>query len=540
MDLKTNYSFVELMEINLIRKKIIKMLSCWSDFENLSKTCRWIHYLVNKENISRKIILYNDMPHIKIDGVRDSYESTVRNQNINEITIKTDDRYFKTIDDGKKYNHEIIINGNCINLSIENGVGKLTKSDHETFIKQLTNEIEGICHLRKHSTTLRFMEYYFANDYMLLHLLSHLKSHTITSIHIPLHSMMFGAQRYKGLNEDIFEGISKLNELVLFTSPAINEFTPYVNNRTIVDSILKSFSKKKNPVLVFKDLGCGYQLISSYIHMILGIAVKYEIKIKWNITSTFQFFNRKNNDRCSIGSCSHFPLEKFISTFSCSAREPETFIHTMNNMRRLVNLETLNLRIFFSNLKEKMERMGIDIKDFSLRHCKSIKNLVLDFKEHLTINYKTDIKTIHDDLKYLASLMPTTIQKLEINNCQQLTKNVTEVITKYIPNIQLIIFNNVTYNDPDSLDSFKNLQVYISSNNFPPQLPNTVKFLAVGNGSKLFFSNNDSPSNAEEQLRKYSKMFSKNLYTNRDDNIFFDDLTTWEEYRNLLMDNFIM
>ncbi|CEF64864.1 Hypothetical protein SRAE_1000311700 [Strongyloides ratti] len=532
MNSECNISFIDIMRISLIRKRIIKNYLSISDLKNLSQTCQWMNYLVNNENVSRKMVWYNDMPHMKIHVPGHGFFKPLGKNNLNGVIFEKEDRYPFFLKEKKKFNKEIINIGDCICLSVENSTGNLRDKDNKIVVNKLSSEINNICKIRKYAITLRFMEYCFYNDFIIIHILSYLKHSNIKSIHIPLHSLMFGSQKYNGLKEDIFEGFNQLNEIVLFSSPAINAITTFVKNRTIINHIFKAFSKVKNATLVFRDLGCDYNSITDYIHMILEIAVKYEIKIKWDITSTFEFFNAKRNVNCSIINCNHFPLQKFVSSFSVNITNIDSFFNVKENLIYMENLETLKLKIYVSDFKMKL--LNRNCEEFSLKNCKKLKKIILDFKSS-SIELETEI--LHNDLKYLASLMPESVEKLELHNCYELTREVTEVISKYMPNIKVIIANNVSYSDYDSLESFKNLLAYISRNNVFIKIPNTVQLLAVGNVKKLSFLN-DPPLN-EKQVNEYSKRFSKKLSNNKDDYIFFNNIYQWDMYKNLLLNNFI-
>uniref|UniRef100_A0A0N5BSY6 SCP domain-containing protein n=1 Tax=Strongyloides papillosus TaxID=174720 RepID=A0A0N5BSY6_STREA len=130
-------------------------------------------------------------------------------------------------------------------------------------------------------------------------------------------------------------------------------------------------------------------------------------------------------------------------------------------------------------------------------------------------------------MKIIVSMMPKTVEMLKLTRMDYLTKEVTEVINQFMPNIKLFVTQNVSFKDLDCLSSFKHLQAFIYNQNYPIHIPGTVKLVGICNHYIHNDGNLEIITFNQELINTYSKRFSKRLSSEFRGCIFFNDIRQW-------------
>uniref|UniRef100_A0A0N5BSZ0 F-box domain-containing protein n=1 Tax=Strongyloides papillosus TaxID=174720 RepID=A0A0N5BSZ0_STREA len=515
----------ELVTVSIIRRKILEYLPSFYDISSLAKASRYIDYLIYNDNITRDILEYPDKQNIVITNKDGVFENKSR-QKLRNITFVEDDKFYGRIDSARHFYGETFIKKNLITINIQNEIQKCRRKDRILFIKKLVEEMRLNCHVRKNSSTLNLTGNFFSNGYILFHTLYYMKHGNVTSIQIPIHCFMAKFRKYNGLKSNIFKGFPKLNKLIFYNNSNINDYQDILKNKNIIKGVLRSFSRKKNPTLVIqcKENSCR---ILDYILTILHFGNKYNIKIKCDGQFLFPLFRRNSNENCSFLRCVHFPMGEITHYFYYELTNATEFFDIMLNLKCYRNLEELELKFMYSNIKESIGQF-CESKSFNspFVHCKNLKKIKFDFSEY---HNEDNFDTFSKDLEYLASLMPTTIEKIELTNANNLSTETIQVMDKYMPNIKLLIMNNGSYKDCDCLSGFQNLQAIISNKNHAIILPRSLKLLAIKNDNSQKDLN--STHIHEELVKIFSEIFKKCLHSSKEQFIFFDDIKYWDKYK---------
>uniref|UniRef100_A0A913I360 F-box domain-containing protein n=1 Tax=Strongyloides stercoralis TaxID=6248 RepID=A0A913I360_STRER len=526
-------SIIEIIGIEIIRKEILKKLSSFVDISNLSKSCKWIRYFIYNEIIRRNMFCFTDFPKITIK-IKDGQIGNRILPSLEDIEFKTDDESNKILDDAKNFLGEAIVKKNQILLYINNNIERVNENEHELFIKKFVQELNINSPIRKEATILDFgipssdRPFILYNHHMIFYALSHMHHENITRIIVPTYSFMSDVSKYDGLRENIFDGFPKFHELVIYATFLETSYNKLINNRSIIEHIIRDLGKKNNATLVLVHLNRKSNYVINFVHMIIEIASIYNIKVKCDADSLIDL--RKD----IISSPERFTfnsIAEIITSIKYSAGNPKMFINFMKNVQYLENLETLDLSYRILDV-ERSRKINDDLNSgkLSFKKCKKLRKIKLKFGESFDENYEIKNDTLNNILKFLVSIMSNSVEILELWHVYDLTKDLTDIINDYLPNIKVLRTFDVSYKDPDCFTSFKNLQACLFCDNYPPKIPDTVKLFAV---RYLNIEDDDEEVMlANQQLVKnYSEKFTKSLQDIDGTYIFFNDIGQWDMYK---------
>ncbi|CEF65350.1 Hypothetical protein SRAE_2000003100 [Strongyloides ratti] len=510
---------MDIMNIALIRSTIIKKIHSCRDIGNLSRTCKLIKFYIDKEKINKKMLCYEDFQSVGSKFKENFTDEIIEDEVMNNV---------------RQFPGEPVLFKNRVVLYLNDSLETFRESEHELFLKKLLEEVNMGDKLREDAEILELLTYFPGNEYLALDLLKYIKHDKIRIIQIALDAFVSSRDQYRKLNYDIFNGLPQFHELAIYDPSTDEDYNEIMESKEIVEEIIKLLSKRRNATLDLLGLFWETEL-TDFIIMLFEMATKYKIKIKYrfdnyylfdgsrNIFSNFLYFNSP------ISECAGY----IIITISCG----EQFCNVIENLKLFKNLEKLQIKFGLFDIKEFVTKTGkFNSSNLTLKNCKKLKTI--RFESQFTyVDYTDDdqfLSIVCDNLMYLSSLMPSTVERLELNNCWSITKETTMILSEYMPNIKFIIGELVTYKDPDCLNVFSNLQAYVSHVNDPIEIPKTVKLLVIGHRD---IKDDDRPI-AQQLLKNYYQRFSKCLYNTKEEYIFFNNIRCWDTYKNFVQESF--
>ncbi|CEF59834.1 Hypothetical protein SRAE_X000157800 [Strongyloides ratti] len=531
--MEESLSIIEIIGIGIIRKEILKQLSSFVDISNLSKSCKWINFYIYNESIKRNMFCFTDFPKITIK-IKDGLLMNPIIPNLEDIEFKTDDESNKVLDDAKNFLGEAIVKKNQILLYINNNIERVNQNEHDLFIEKFVKELNINRPIRREATILDFgipssnRQYIIYNHHMIFYALSHMHHDNITRIVVPTYSFMSDISKYEDLSENIFDGFPKFHELVIYASLLETSYSKLINNKSILERVIRDLGKRDNATLVLVHLNRESNYVINFVHMIMKIASKYNIKVKCDADSLID--SRKDiipsPERYTFNS-----IAEIITSVKCSTGNPKMFINFMKNVQYLENLETLDLSYRILDV-ERSRKTNNDLNSgkLSFKKCKKLRKIKLKFGESFDETYGIKTDTLNNILKFLVSMMPNSVEILELWHVYDLTKELTNIINDYLPNIKVLRTFDVSYKDPDCFTSFKNLQACLFCDNYPTKIPDTVRLFAVkylnieDDDEEVMFAN-------QQLVKSYSEKFTKSLQDIDGTYIFFNDIGQWDMYK---------
>ncbi|CEF62757.1 C-type lectin domain and C-type lectin-like domain and C-type lectin fold domain-containing protein [Strongyloides ratti] len=527
MKVGQNLSFIEIMETGLLRKNILKWVPTFEDIQNLTKTCKIINFYIKNDIIRKKMFWYKDERSVTMK-VKDGFQNDLAVLSMNDIDFSPKECNLDILDTASNFNGEVVASSNCIFVKIENMIQYYRGEKDNLFFKMLVDAIDLNFQTRKNATILDFTSNSPDNSSMILYALCYMQHENIKRIKIQKSALMSDCSGNDIILDNIFEGFPNLNELVIFGNVTKNDYFKLLENEKILHYILKDLSKKNDPTIVLTSTYNTYQTFILYNHMFIKLAKKYNVKIKCNLINLLPLSNNKGSGFYSIERCPYFvPMGKHITSIANDIKSSRVFFNIMKNMQGLENLEMLIISLRFSDLKKGLQRMKIfDFDNLSLKNCKYLKRVILYFEGYKEKRNDLRIPIFYNNLKFLASLMPSCVERFDLINGFELTNEITETISKFMPNIKLLITYDVSYKDSTCLNAFKNLQAFISYDYYNIDIPKSVKFLAILQRVSLTDCVDESLN--QKVLSTYSKRFKKSLQTTKGDYIFFNDILQWD------------
>uniref|UniRef100_A0A0N5BZJ8 F-box domain-containing protein n=1 Tax=Strongyloides papillosus TaxID=174720 RepID=A0A0N5BZJ8_STREA len=537
MKSEENLSIIQVMKNDLVRKNILNMIPSIYDIYNLSMTSRQIASLIEGEIIKRNMMMYSDFQRITIK-IKEGIRSKSNVYSLEDIEFEKDEYSCETLNEVNQFIGETIHQDNRISFIICNFVDKIKKREQLLFIKKLIRKMNLNMELRKNSTILNLWVDFSCDHYMILHALSFMNHENIRRIELSQNvflSNYCSSDNNKNLNTTLFDGFPKFHELLIYGSLAVDNYNNLIENKNIIDVVLKELSSRKNATLILKLSDWGYHEIAQYIHMVLEIADKYDIKVKYDGDFISLLLCTKNNCLDIVEESINFPIKDFIFSVSITIENVKFFINCMKNLQHFKNLETLELKFMLFDIQKDFRKMNrLKLTYLSLQSCGKLKNVKFDFSDYLTEEDTSKIEIFKNNLENISSLMPNSIERVTIFNGFDLCKETTNIINKFMGDIKVLVVDGVSYKDEDCLNIFKNLRTFISFQNLPIQIPNTVDFLFIAHRDSWI--NTKENSMDKELLTTYSKKFSKKLQYLDDEYIFFNDIKKWNIYKKLFQE----
>uniref|UniRef100_A0A0K0DXG5 F-box domain-containing protein n=1 Tax=Strongyloides stercoralis TaxID=6248 RepID=A0A0K0DXG5_STRER len=533
MRTKKELLFMDIMNIELIRSTVIKKIHSCRDIENLSRTCKLIKYYIDEEKINKKMLCYEDFQSVG-SKFKENPSEDVNEEELRYIKFETINDSNKVMSDVRQFPGEPILFKNRIVLYLNDSLESFRENEHELFLKKLIEEVNLNDKLREDAEILELLTHFPGNEYLALDLLRYVTHNKIRIIQIALDAFVSSRDQYRRLNYDIFSGLPQFHELAIYDPSTDEDYNEIMESKEVVEEIIKLLSKRKNATLDLLGLFWETEL-TDFIIMLFQMATKYKIKIKYrfdnyylfdnshNIFSNFLYFNSP------ISECAGC----IVITISCG----EQFCNVIENLKLFRNLEKLQIRFGLFDIKEYVTKTGkLNSSNLTLKNCKKLKTI--GFESQFTyVDYTVDdqfLSIVCNNLMYLSSLMPSTVERLELSNCWNITKDTTMILSEYMPNIKFIISELVSYKDSDCLSVFSKLQAYISHVNDPIVIPKTVKLLVIGHRD---IKDDDRPV-AQQLLKNYYQRFSKCLYNTKEEYIFFNNIRCWNIYKKFVQESF--
>uniref|UniRef100_A0A0N5BCV2 F-box domain-containing protein n=1 Tax=Strongyloides papillosus TaxID=174720 RepID=A0A0N5BCV2_STREA len=526
-------SILDILGVGIVRKQVLNKLYSFMDINNLTKSCKWINFYIYNDKIRRNMFCFTDFPKITI-RVKDGNVANPIMPSLEDIEFRKDEESLKVLNEGENFLGEAIVKKDQILLYINNYIENVREGDYELFIRKFVQEMDINRPIRKTATILDFgvpscnrhnIQY---NHHMILYALSYMHHENITRVVVPTYSFMSDSIKYRELRHNIFNGFPKLHELVIYGSLLETDYTKLINNRSTFENILRELATKENATLVLVHLNREIYPVFNFVRMVMEMAERYNIKVKCDAESLID--PRKeivsSNERYSFIS-----IADIITSVKCSIGNPKIFINFMKNVQFLRNLETLDLSYRIMDIERSCKtNSDLDAGFISFKHCKKLRKIKLKLAESFDSNYGFKNDKLLNVIKFIISLMPTSVEILELWHVYNINEEFTGAINDFLPNIKVLRTFDVSYKDPECLGSFKNLQALLLCDNYPTKVPDTVKLLALKYLNK---EDDDEESMFANQalLECYSKKFTKSLQDIDGTHIFFNNIGHWDMYK---------
>uniref|UniRef100_A0A0K0EYY0 TIR domain-containing protein n=1 Tax=Strongyloides venezuelensis TaxID=75913 RepID=A0A0K0EYY0_STRVS len=529
-------SFINIMEVSLIRKKILDYIPSFKDIYCIASTCCGLNQIIKNEKVTRKITFeFFD----KIDVIFAKIDDVIRyigeHIDFEEESIFQDCAFLENFnfnDSGEneeeKLNGDIFVCDNIVKISFTNMTRELSSQEYLSFISTLSQQYKINLEERKDSTILKLRDKERSGNCLpLLHVLSYLYHENINTIIIPVNFFSIDITKHSDMLNNLFDGFPKLYKLGIHSSFSYNTNHNFSHNKKIIDKIMRQLSKKKYATIHMICFHGHNPRTVDYFLVFFEIALRYGIKVIMDETTLLQLKKRNISE---ILWHMNYPIEQCVTQCVGKIGFLNSNLHDcFRRIRRYENLVIVTL--IFNNcvcdslLEEEFKASG-SIQ--SLKNLKHVIALELIFAEHSSKLSKDKLEILHRNVKYLFLLLPESIKSLRLYGIPRLNYGITSAIERNMPNIEVLSLYNVSFEVNDCLSVFKKLQVLTINDNIPTKIPDNVKFFVIHTTESIEKDVN------QRLINKYSKKFSKRLMDNNGRIIFFDDVIDFRRYKNLI------
>uniref|UniRef100_A0A0N5CHD7 F-box domain-containing protein n=1 Tax=Strongyloides papillosus TaxID=174720 RepID=A0A0N5CHD7_STREA len=531
--------FLKLISMKVIRRKILNYLPSFYDICNLAQTSKLVYIFIQQEPLTRRMLLYDDKQRIvcRINKVLSDNCVGLKFQDIQFLKDIESERVLHNVE---KFIGEHILKNNAIIFTIEKLIDNFSESERLLYVKELVGEVNLSCPLRRFSEKVIFKLENFNNQHMLLFLLSYMNHEYVSSIEIPISVLMVHSNKYYKLKENIFNGFPNFNQLIL----SFNEFASrceynQTDSERIVEKIFNELSRRQNPTLTLVEGDKPTtENFFNFCSLVLRIGTKYDIKIRYNSNISTPL-TTKPNILSLFGKIYPYPKKEVIFSKDTTINNYKYFYSIIRRLQNYRCLKTLRLGFdIFDITKNFADIEKLNSPTFSLRNFKKLKNVSLNF-----LKYRDNVNEVVNEvylnnLKYLISLMPSTVERLEIIYCWRMTKEIICLIREYMPNIKILKL--MYFREPfywDIIMGFKHLEAFITCGEQKINIPQNLKLLCIGS---LEDDDNDIRSTIDKELLEhYSANFSKVIQHKSGKFIFFNDLRHWNGYKKYIQESFL-
>uniref|UniRef100_A0A0N5BVA6 F-box domain-containing protein n=1 Tax=Strongyloides papillosus TaxID=174720 RepID=A0A0N5BVA6_STREA len=532
MDTK-KISFINIMEVGLVRKKILGYLPNFKDIYCIASTCWELNQFITNEKITRNILYDYCQFNIKLVKINDKREF---------INVQEDSKFegyvFENLDvlfafktkESEQYRRKRFICNDTVEIAFLTEEREDFRQKYVPFIKKLAQKYKINFEERKDLTILKLHDKNYNNSSIrLLHVLPYLYHENINTIIIPINYFSTFINKYNGLLNNLFNGFPKLYKLEFHISFCYIKIRNLIFNKDAIGEILRQLSKKNNATVHFKyfDDFDDISLVIKCFLLFLEFAMKYGIKITIDDETlrVLKFHNIPN-----ILKRYNYSIEQHVTTCMDVIGSLHSDLHNcFKKMRYYENLEKVCLIFNYSLYDCSLEE---NFKAFryiqSLNNLKKVVGLELTFVKHNTGISEDEIKIFHKNFKYLIRLLPSSVKRLYLYGIPKLTYDITKTIERYMPNIEVLSLYNISFEESDCLSVFKKLQAVAIRSDIPVKIPDSVKLFAV-------YTRESAEKDINQKLtNEYSKKFSKRLIVRNVKNIFFNDINDFRLYRHLI------
>uniref|UniRef100_A0A0K0F2Y6 F-box domain-containing protein n=1 Tax=Strongyloides venezuelensis TaxID=75913 RepID=A0A0K0F2Y6_STRVS len=538
MDAAKNLSFLDIMKVDGVRKSILQYVVKLNDIENLAKTCRYFDLLINEDSIRRDIKWLFDDHYVTVNyrpGLDEAYELPI----LERINITKDNRSCKALEEGSRYHGETVIYKNRIIFNVDLDIGSYIGEEHVSLLQRIAGEFMLNYQLRSDVENLHFRcRCNVQERSLLLECLSYMNHGSVRRIELPTgilkdcHCLRDRDVRIR----DIFQGFSSLNELLFYVPPDKSPYSGSFGNGSTIKYLIKNLAKKRNATIIFSNVHPNNSALIRNVQKIYGFCNRRGVNIKLefdsgylDIRQIFKTITNQDNAQFSINNLVTFDAQVISSSRS--------FLKCIKNFSSYDNLEALKLSLYYFNIDDDTkDTCMLDLERYSLRNCRKLKKVTLYYLESSSRSAEYTEEMLGNNLMFIGSLMPDTVERLELFNGYHLSSEITETLNYYMPNIKMLTFYDGAFKDSDCLNAFNNLNVFITNGNPIIEIPESIRLFVVG--QRYFYSGNQSKNFYRELVRRYSERFLKYLHDTTGKYIFFNDITQWQKYKCIVQNIF--
>uniref|UniRef100_A0A0N5BI92 F-box domain-containing protein n=1 Tax=Strongyloides papillosus TaxID=174720 RepID=A0A0N5BI92_STREA len=529
----------KLLQINLVRKAIINHIPSFSDISNLVNAYQFIINDLEREKIERSMFPYFDLQLVRVGHVN-RFEASSGVPGIYNLEFSNNGRLECVLNKSRTFFGEMLPISNCVKYSIGLSIEKLEDDDRMDFVEVLAEKLNLNCNLRKNIKSLEFdLDYPDDMGYIILDALSYIEHDNITRISLPVECFTSPSDKYNMINENIFNGFPNLTKIIL-TKGESNCFYCLFYCKNIFERFVQQMSTAKIPTIFFKRL-TGYDIIDiNEINDIINIIKKYNIKVKLGVyINCPSCFVQYRNSTYTMETFS--PIKKYITDACGWIRGYTELLHKIGILETFENLSELHLKfklddVIFNFKNSNDQKPG----DWGLRKLNNLKNVKLGYEKDLDVRNSDILNLFYQLFEFTCSMMPRSVEVLQLKNVPDMNDVTAKMITKYMPNIKLLKIKCLFYKESDGLDNFSKLESLISYNYCPIIIPRTLKLLALAvdfvydkravRSDELIFTDN--------LIRSHYEKFTKRIRDNKDNYILFNGIHRWHLYKCILQEYF--
>uniref|UniRef100_A0A0N5BUN2 F-box domain-containing protein n=1 Tax=Strongyloides papillosus TaxID=174720 RepID=A0A0N5BUN2_STREA len=538
MDATEKLSFIDLMKVDGVRKSILQYVVKLNDIENLAKTCRYLDLLISEDSIRRDIKWLFDDHYVTINckpGLDEVYQLPI----LERINIIKDNRSCKTLEEGSQYYGETVIYKNRIIFNVDLDVGTYIGEEHVSLLQTIAGEFMLNHQLRSDVENLHFRcGCSVQQRSLLLECLSYLNHGSVKRIELPIGILQdcYGLRDRDVRIRDTFQGFPNLNELLFYVPPDRSPYSGSFGNGSTIKYLIKNLAKKRNATVIFSNVHPNNSALVRNVQKIYGFCSRQGVQIKLefdsgylDIRQIFKTITGRDNTQFSINNLVTFDAQVIGNS--------KSFLKCMKTFSSYDNLETLKLSLYYFNIDEDTkDTCMLDLKRYSLRNCRKLKKVTLYYLESSGKSGEYSEKMLGNNLMFFGSLMPDTVERLELFNGYHLSSQITETLSYHMPNIKMLTFYDGAFKDSECLNAFRNLKVFITNGNPIIEIPESIRLFVVG--QRYFYSGDQSKNFYRELVKRYSERFLKYLHDTTGKYIFFNDITQWKKYKCVVQNIF--
>uniref|UniRef100_A0A0N5BTI1 F-box domain-containing protein n=1 Tax=Strongyloides papillosus TaxID=174720 RepID=A0A0N5BTI1_STREA len=527
----------ELLEINLVRKQIIKHIPSFSDMNNLVDVCKFVRCDFEKEKIERSMFLNSDSQDITIT-YKDEYDRASGVPGWSDLKFKKDSCSENRLNIVKTFFGETLLCGNRVEYFINLSIKKWKEKGRMSFIKKLVKELNLNCATRK---DVKNLEFGFGKNigYIVLYALNLMKHDSITRISLPVNCFTCPPYKYNMINGNIFNGFPNLTELSLIYPFHRSYYYDFIHHRDTFEKFAQQFSTVKNPTIIFNFLNHDDAMKTDGLFEIINILTKYNVKIKFNITIYCPRFDF-NCGICKnlMGFC--LPIKQYITTATSKILYHRQILHSIEIMETFENLCELHLKVilplsngnYMFSYNQKPGHMG-------LKKLSNLKNVKIEFSRGIYWQYSDIFNSFYPFFEIICSMMPRSVEVLQLIRVLDINDATAKMITKYMPNIKFLNIECLSYKESDGLDNFTKLECLTSFEYCPIKIPKTLKVLAFKH--RKYPSRSDGLIFTDNLIKSHYEKFTKRITENGDNElryILFNGIHHWHLFKSAIQEYF--
>uniref|UniRef100_A0A0N5BTI0 F-box domain-containing protein n=1 Tax=Strongyloides papillosus TaxID=174720 RepID=A0A0N5BTI0_STREA len=405
------------------------------------------------------------------------------------VSIKCDDEYgpgsdffgmsyFEVVEDvdskdlrnrARTFFGETLLCGNRVTYSFDPLVGKWSKADHVSLVKELTEELNLKCTTRKDINSLEFKKKHEENeDWIILDALSRMKHDNITRISLPVSCFTHLANEHSMIKGNILNGFPNLTEIYItsFWCGSI-QYLNLDDPKDIFVRFVQQFSSNKNPTIFFESPTFFNGIFSYEIEKLINTITKYNVQVKFNQIidcSRFKLDNKIYEDYMRL--CSY--IYPYITTATSEILYHKQILQSIKILETFENLSELHFVFIFKVFRNNAIFSGNrKVGYLGLRKLNNLKNVKLEYSGYINDHDSDILKSFYQFFEFTCLIMPRNVEILQLIGVPDINNATAKMITKYMPDIKLLNIECLSYKESDGLYNFGKLECLISYNYCP-------------------------------------------------------------------------